>query len=60
MGELKDKIVGHTNEVIGKAKRAIGAETNDPNLVDEGNVQEAKGDVQKAVGSLKGALGNKV
>ena len=60
MGELKDKIAGHTNEAIGKAKRALGDATNNPDLRAEGDLQEAKGDLQKAAGAVKGALGNKV
>jgi uncharacterized protein YjbJ (UPF0337 family) len=60
MGELTDKIKGHTNEAIGKVKRAIGDATDRPDITAEGDAQEAVGDVQKGVGSVKGALGDKI
>lgn len=56
MGELIDKIKGHANEAIGKAKR----ESDDPDTRAEGDAQEAKGDMQKATGEAKGALGNDI
>lgn len=56
MGEVSDKIKGHTNEVIGKAKRAAGEALDRPDLKAEGDAQEAKGDVQKAKGEVKGAV----
>jgi uncharacterized protein YjbJ (UPF0337 family) len=60
MGELTDKIKGHTNEAIGKVKRAIGDATDRPDISAEGDVQEATGDLQKAKGSIKGALGDNI
>ncbi|MCM5557397.1 CsbD family protein [Pleomorphomonas sp. JP5] len=56
MSSTTDKIKGHTNEVVGKAKRAAGEALDDPELKVEGDVQEAKGEAQKAVGKGKEAL----
>ncbi len=56
MGATKDKVKGHLNEAIGKAKRAVGDATDNPKLKAQGDVQEAKGDVQKAVGNYKATL----
>lgn len=60
MGEMVDKVKGHTNEAIGKAKRAIGDAMDRPDIRAEGDLQEAKGDLQKAAGEVKGALGDKI
>lgn len=60
MGEIIDKLKGHTNEAIGKAKRAVGDAMDRPDIRAEGDAQEAKGDLQKAAGTVKGALGNKL
>jgi uncharacterized protein YjbJ (UPF0337 family) len=59
MGELMDKAKGHANEVVGKAKRAIGDAMGRPDISAEGDAQEAKGDLQKAKGAVKGAI-NKI
>lgn len=56
MGEISDKIKGHTNEAVGKAKRAAGEALDRPDLKAEGDIQEAKGDLQKARGEVKGAV----
>jgi uncharacterized protein YjbJ (UPF0337 family) len=60
MGEVTDKIKGYANEAAGKTKRAIGNATDNPDLIVEGDMQEAKGDLQKAKGAVKGALGDKI
>ncbi len=60
MGELIDKAKGAANEVIGKAKVAIGEKTESPDLIIDGAKQQAKGQVQQIVGSAKGVLGDKV
>ncbi len=60
MGEFTDKLKGHANEAIGKAKRVIGDATDRPDIRAEGDAQEAVGDLQKAKGSVKGALGDKI
>ncbi len=56
MSELTDKIKGAVNETVGKAKQAIGRESDDPSLEAEGAGQEAKGNVQTTVGKAKGAV----
>ncbi|WP_366514065.1 CsbD family protein [Rhizorhabdus sp.] len=53
---MSDKIKGHTNELVGKAKRAVGEALDRPDIVAEGDAQEAKGDLQKAKGDVKGAI----
>jgi uncharacterized protein YjbJ (UPF0337 family) len=60
MGEFIDKAKGTANEVIGKAKVAIGEKTHNAKLVVEGGVQEAKGHAEKIVGTAKGVMGDKV
>ena len=60
MGEFTDKLKGHANEAVGKAKRAIGDTTDRPDIRAEGDAQEAMGDLQKAKGEVKGALGDKI
>jgi uncharacterized protein YjbJ (UPF0337 family) len=56
MGELKDKVAGHANELAGKVKRAAGDALDRPDLRAEGDAQEAKGDLQKTKGAVKGAV----
>jgi len=56
MGEMLDKAKGHANEMMGKAKRAIGDATDRPDIRAEGDAQEAKGDLQKAKGEVKGVI----
>ncbi|MBY8823494.1 CsbD family protein [Sphingomonas colocasiae] len=48
MGEIKDRAKGVVGETVGKAKRAIGEAADCPDLVVEGDAQEAKGDAEKA------------
>jgi hypothetical protein len=59
MGEFIDKAKGTANEIIGKAKVAIGEKTDNAELVAKGLAQEAKGDAEKLVGAAKGALSDK-
>jgi len=56
MSGLGDKAKGKVNEVKGNAKQGVGRETNDPDLVAEGQVDEAKGKGQGVVGKVKGAV----
>lgn len=60
MGEFIDKAKGTANLAIGKAKVALGEQTDNAELVAKGLAQEAKGDAQKIIGSAKGVLGDKV
>lgn len=56
MGETADRAKGVVDETVGKAKRAIGKATDNPKLVAEGDIQEAKGDAEKAAARVKAAL----
>ena len=56
MSELTDRAKGLLDETVGKAKRAIGEALDKPDLVAEGNIQEAKGDAEKAAARIKDAL----
>ena len=60
MGEFTDKVKGAVNETVGKAKQAIGRESNDPDLEAEGAAQEGKGHIQQAVGKGKDAVKNAI
>ncbi|MFM9937618.1 MAG: CsbD family protein [Novosphingobium sp.] len=60
MGEFIDKAKGAADEVIGKAKVALGKETESSDLVAKGLAQEAKGHAEKIIGAAKGVLGNKL
>ena len=55
MGSTTDKIKGHSNEAIGKAKQGVGEAVGSDRLQGEGAVQEIKGHGQKAVGDVKQA-----
>lgn len=56
MGEIKDRAKGIADETIGKAKRAIGEATDRPDLIVEGDIQEAKGDAEKAKARIEAEL----
>jgi uncharacterized protein YjbJ (UPF0337 family) len=56
MSSTTDKIKGHANEAIGKAKQGVGEMTGSEKLQAEGLAQEAKGDIQKGVGNAKEAV----
>ncbi|WP_343528674.1 CsbD family protein [Sphingomonas sp.] len=60
MGELVDKIKGNVNELVGKAKEALGDHNNDADLKAEGEAQQLKGKGQEVKGSVKGALGDNI
>jgi uncharacterized protein YjbJ (UPF0337 family) len=56
----KDEIQGKTEAFKGKAKQAVGNLTNDPDLVDEGQVDEAAGNTQDAIGHARRKVGEAV
>lgn len=56
----KNERDGKVEEVKGKAKQAIGRATNDPNLVDEGQVDEAAGKTQATIGTATRKVGEAV
>lgn len=55
MSGLGDKIKGAANEIKGDAKKEIGHQTNDPDTVAEGQMDETKGKAQGVKGTVKGA-----
>lgn len=56
----KNERHGKAEEVKGKAKQAVGRATNDPNLVDEGKVDEAAGKTQATIGTATRKVGEAV
>jgi uncharacterized protein YjbJ (UPF0337 family) len=60
MGEMTDKIAAAGNKLAGNIKEAVGKNTNDEQLVAEGEAQQLKGTGQDVKGSVKGALGDKI
>lgn len=60
MGELTDKAKGLGNEIAGKTKQVVADATDNPKLMVEGDLQEAKGKIQHVTGDIKGALGDKI
>ncbi len=47
MGEFTERAKGVADETIGKAKRAIGEAIDRPDIIADGDRQEAKGDAEK-------------
>jgi len=47
---------GMGNELKGALKQDLGKETNDPDLVAEGEADQAKGKTQQVVGTVKNAV----
>ena len=60
MGELTDKIKGNVNELVGKAKEALGDHNNDADMKAEGQAQQAEGKGEQFKGKVKGALGDDI
>ena len=56
----RDEIQGKVESVKGKIKQAAGDLTDDPDLHDEGVVDEAAGDTQEAFGRAKRKIGEAV
>jgi uncharacterized protein YjbJ (UPF0337 family) len=52
----KDKVKGHADEAIGKAKQGVGKAIDSDKLRAKGVVQEAKGKAEKAIGHAKDAI----
>lgn len=59
MGEFIDKAKGAANEAMGKAKVAVGEQTDSAEMIAKGLKQQAKGGAQKVAGAVKGAMGDK-
>lgn len=60
MGELVDKIKGNVNEMVGKAKEALGDHNNDEKMKAEGQAQQVQGKGEQFKGKVKGALGDDI
>ncbi|HEY2150825.1 MAG TPA: CsbD family protein [Vicinamibacterales bacterium] len=56
----KDELEGKATAVKGQAKQAFGNLTNDPNLVEEGEDDEAVGNAQDAVGHARRKVGEAI
>jgi len=56
MSEFTDRAKGAADETIGKAKRAIGEALGRPDIVADGDRQEAQGDAEKAAARTKAEL----
>jgi uncharacterized protein YjbJ (UPF0337 family) len=52
-----DKIEGAAHQVKGKAKEAAGKLIGNPDMRDEGTVENAEGKVQSKVGDVKKVFG---
>lgn len=49
----KDEMKGAAKDAKGAMKRGVGRATDDPDLMAEGDMDQAKGKMQKGVGSMK-------
>jgi uncharacterized protein YjbJ (UPF0337 family) len=56
----KNERDGKVEEIKGKAKQAVGHATNDPNLVEEGQVDETAGKTQATIGTATRKVGEAV
>ena len=56
----RDEAAGTAEELKGKAKKTVAHVTNDPQLHDEGDVDEAAGKTRAAVGTAKRKVGEAV
>jgi len=56
----KNERDGKVDELKGKAKQAVGTITNDPELVEEGQVDETAGKTQATIGTATRKVGEAV
>jgi uncharacterized protein YjbJ (UPF0337 family) len=56
----KDEIAGKVGQIKGKVKQAVGNATDDPQLHDEGVVDEASGEAREGFGTVKRKVGEAV
>jgi uncharacterized protein YjbJ (UPF0337 family) len=56
----KDELDGKAEALKGKVKQAVGNATNDPDLVDEGTVDEAAGNTQDTLGRARRKVGEAI
>jgi len=56
----KNERDGKVEEIKGKAKQAVGRATSDPDLVDQGKVDETAGKTQATIGTATRKVGEAV
>jgi N-acyl-D-amino-acid deacylase len=56
----EDELKGKAEALKGKVKQSVGKATNDPDLVDEGTVDEAAGNTQDALGRGRRKVGEAI
>ena len=56
----RDELEGRTEQVKGKVKKAVGDLTDNEQLHDEGEVDEAAGDVQEGYGRARRKVGEAI
>ena len=56
----KDEIAGKVTQFKGKVKKAVGDATDNPNLEEEGAVEEASGEIREGFGTAKRKVGEAV
>ena len=56
----QDELEGKAEALKGKVKQAIGNATNDPDLVDEGTVDESAGNTQDTIGHARRKVGEAI
>jgi uncharacterized protein YjbJ (UPF0337 family) len=56
----QDELNGKAEALKGKVKQAVGNATNDPDLVDEGTVDEAAGKTQDTLGRARRKVGETI
>ena len=56
----RDELEGRAEQVKGKVKKAVGDLTDDEQLHDEGEVDEAAGDVQEGYGRARRKVGEAI
>lgn len=56
----RDEAAGKAEALKGRAKQAVADVTDDPDLHDEGEVDEAAGKTREAVGTAKRKVGDAV
>lgn len=54
MGSTADKVKGHANEAVGKAREKIGAAVGSDKMQAKGVAQTLKGKTQVGIGKAKG------
>jgi uncharacterized protein YjbJ (UPF0337 family) len=56
----KDEVAGKVDQIKGRVKQAVGKATDDPELHDEGVVDEAGGELREGAGTVRRKVGEAV